>query len=55
MPRLNDIVEDRSTYAGIGRISYLRGNEVRVRYNDGSEEALPMELLVTYDERHWII
>jgi len=55
MPRYGDIVEDRSLSSGTGHIAYLRGNEVYVRYTDGSEEVVSAELLVHYDERHWII
>ena len=53
--RLGDAVEDRSLSSGHGHICYLRGNEVCVRFTDGSEEVVSHELFVPYDERHWII
>jgi hypothetical protein len=55
MPKLYDVVEDRSLMTGIGHIAYLRGNNVYVRYSDGSEEVVDAELLVRYDDDHWII
>jgi len=53
--RLGDKVEDRSLSTGTGYIVYLRGNEIGIRYSDGSEETVDADLLIAYDVRHWII
>jgi hypothetical protein len=54
-PRLGDVVEDRTLYNGTGCIAYLKGNEIAVRYTDGSEETVDCELLAHHAERHWTI
>ena len=53
--RLGDKVEDRSLNTGTGYVAYLRGNEIAVRFDDGSEEVVAAELFMPYDTRHWII
>jgi hypothetical protein len=53
--RVHDQVEDRSLFSGSGVISYLRGNEAFVRFDDGSEEAVDVELFVPHGERCWTI
>ena len=53
--QLNDKVEDRSFFSGVGRVAYLTGNEVRVYFDDGSEETIDAELFRPYDANHWII
>ena len=53
--RLGDAVEDRSLSHHTGHIVYLRGNEVYVRFTDGSEEVVDAELFTQHDERRWVI
>jgi hypothetical protein len=53
--RVHDRVEDRSLFSGAGEIVYLRGNEVFVRFDDGSEEAVDEELFVPHADRVWLI
>ena len=52
---VRDRVEDRSLFSGCGEISYLRGNEVMVRFDDGSEEAVDEELFKPHGKGNWII
>jgi hypothetical protein len=53
--RLNDTVEDRSTYSGHGWIVYFAGNYARIEYADGSEEEVSIELFRQCGWRHWVI
>lgn len=55
MPEINDEVEDRSTYSGRGYVAFLSGNDVRVRFDDGSEESIGVELFTQLDEHRWCV
>lgn len=55
MPKHNDEVEDRSTFSGHGRVLFLSGDQVRVRFDDNSEESIGVELFTQLDEHRWCV
>lgn len=55
MPEPGDRVEDRSTYSGCGHVLFLVGDEVRVRFDDGSEEALRADLFEYQTDGFWTV
>jgi hypothetical protein len=58
-PRVYDLVEDRTLSHQSGVIVYFvgnyRGDFVCIRFSDGSEEEVAVELLRPYRDNHWTI
>lgn len=55
MPETHDRVEDRTTFAGSGEVMFITGNEVRVRFDDGAEEAISVDLFEERAPGLWFI
>lgn len=55
MPEPHDRVEDRSTFSGAGHVLFVSGSEVRVRFDDGSEEVIAADLFEYQTDNFWTV